>query len=192
MKKLFFFIIALFALTNLFAQTNYNLVSSKTRLKGTSSLRDWQCAVENQTGTATINTAGKFNITALTIKMPVNSIRSINDDGSYFDASMDKNIYKTLNATAYPHIVYTLANISNVKTTGNVTTLMATGTLSIAGKTNKISFPVKATVSGRQITFTGSTKFKMSLFDVKPPTALMGTIKTGDDVTIVINTTYSR
>ncbi len=32
----------------------------------------------------------------------------------------------------------------------------------------------------------------MTDFDVKPPTALMGTIKTGDEITIVLNTTFAK
>jgi hypothetical protein len=33
----------------------------------------------------------------------------------------------------------------------------------------------------------GSKKLKMTEFDMVPPTALMGTIKTGDEVTVTFN-----
>ncbi|MFV0605593.1 MAG: YceI family protein [Niabella sp.] len=174
------------------SQSNYKISSAKNMIKGTSSLHDWQCVVEKQGGDASINTDGTFSINSLNIRMVVKSIRSVKANGSYYETSMDKNTYKALNADKYPEIVYTLSSVSNVKTSGNKATMTATGNLTIAGKTNKISFPVTATINGNTVNFSGATKFNMSLFGIKPPTALMGTIKTGDAVTIVINTTYSK
>ena len=193
MKKLFLFVSAtLFSFLMVSAQSSYKVTSGKNIVKGTSSLHDWRMIGEKQSGTATINTDGTLSITNLNLRLNAKSLKSIKENGSYYDASMDKNAYKALNADKFPEIVYTLTNVSNVKTTGNTTTLNATGNLTVAGKTNKVSFPIKAVVSGNNITFTGSTKFKLTSFGIKPPTALLGTIKTGDDVTIVINTTYTK
>lgn len=193
MKKLILLIsVSLFGFLMATAQSNYKLTSGKNMIKGTSSMHDWQSVVEKQSGAAVINTAGTLDIKSLNVRMATKSIRSVKENGSYYDASMDKNTYKALDADKYPEIVYTLTSTSNVKTSGNTSTFTATGNLTIAGKTNRVTFPVKAVVNGNNITFTGSTKFKMSSFGIKPPTALLGTIKTGDDITIVINTTYTK
>lgn len=192
MKKLFFLALATVLSFTMFAQSNYRVVSGKNMVKGTSSLHDWQCVVEKQSGSAVINTSGTLSIPSLTVTMDASSMKSVKADGKYYDASMDKNMYKALNTAKYPNIVYTLTSISNVKTTGNTSTFNATGNLTVAGKTNRVTFPVKAVVAGNNVTFTGTTKFKMTSFDIKPPTALLGTIKTGDDVTIVFNTTFSK
>lgn len=192
MKKIIFLSVTVFSFLFVSAQSNYKITAAKNMIKGTSSLHDWQCVVEKQDGSATINTAGTLKITALNIRFIVKSIKSVKEDGKYYDESMDKNAYKALSAEAFPEIVYTLVSTSNVKTSGKTTTLTATGNLTIAGKTNKITFPVKAIVNGNNVTFTGATKFKMSLFGIKPPTALLGTIKTGDEITIVMNTTYTK
>mgnify|MGYP003582190501 FL=1 len=192
MKKIIFLSVTVFSFLFVSAQSNYKITAAKNMIKGTSSLHDWKCVVEKQDGSATINTTGTLKITALNIRFIVKSIKSVKEDGKYYDESMDKNAYKALSAEAFPEIVYTLVSTSNVKTSGKTTTLTATGNLTIAGKTNKITFPVKAIVNGNNVTFTGATKFKMSLFGIKPPTALLGTIKTGDEITIVMNTTYTK
>ena len=191
-KSIFLFFATFFSVFLLNAQSTYKVASGKNMIKGTSSLHDWQCIVEDQSGTAVINTNGTLDITSLNVRMAVKSIKSVKENGAYYDASMDKNTYKALNAEKYPDIIYTLISTSNTKTSGNISTLTATGNLTVAGKTNKITFPVKAAVNGNKVIFTGAIKFKMTAFGVKPPTALLGTIKTGDEVTIVINTTFSK
>lgn len=192
MKKLIVLILAVCSFQFMYAQSTYTLVSGKNMVKGTSTLHDWRCVVEKQSGTAVINTNGTFSIQSLNAKLSVKSMKSIKETGAYYDSGMDKNAYKALNADKYPEIVFVLTGVSGLKTAGNVSTFNAVGNLSIAGKTNKVSIPTKAVVSGNNVTFTGSTSFKMTSFGVTPPKALMGTIKTGDDVTIVINSTYQK
>ncbi|GAB3419744.1 YceI family protein [Niabella aquatica] len=195
MKKLQ--LIALFILglgVNLFAQDTYKLVEAKSKnlVTGTSTLHDWRCQAEKQSGTALIKTDGTFEIKSLYARIVAKSLRSIKENGNYYDDGMDKNAYKALKADQYPEIVYTLTSVSNVKTAGNTSTFTATGNLTIAGKTNKVVFPVKAVVAGNTVVFTGAVKFKLTSFDITPPKALMGTIKTGDDVTILLNSTYAK
>ena len=79
-----------------------------------------------------------------------------------------------------------------MKTTGATSTFSATGNLTIAGKTNRVTFPVKAIVNGNAVTFTATVKFKLTAFGITPPKALMGTIKTGDDVAVVLNSTFAK
>ncbi|MGC4233910.1 MAG: YceI family protein [Niabella sp.] len=195
MKKIQLVALFIFGLgINIFAQDTYKLVEAKSKnlVTGTSTLHDWRCIAEKQSGTAVIKTDGAFEIKSLYARIVAKSLKSIKENGSYYDGGMDKNAYKALNADQYPEIVYTLSSISNVKTSGNTSTFTATGSLTIAGKTNKVTFPVKAVVTGNSVVFTGSVKFKLTSFGITPPKALMGTIKTGDDVTVVLNSTYTK
>jgi len=195
MKKIQLIALFIFGLgMNIFAQDTYRLVEAKSKnlVTGTSTLHDWRCKAEKQSGTAVIKTGESFEIKSLDAKIAAKSLRSIKENGNYYDDSMDKNVYKALNADKYPEIVYTLTGISNVKTAGSTSTFTATGTLTIAGKTNKVTFPVKAVVAGDAVVFTASVKFKLTAFGITPPKALMGTIKTGDDVIVVLNSTYSK
>lgn len=195
MKKIQLVALFIFGLgMNIFAQDTYKLVEAKSKnmVTGTSTLHDWRCKAEKQSGTALIKTNGAFEIKSLNARIVTKSLKSIKENGNYYDDAMDKNAYKALNADQYPEIVYTLTGISNVKTSGNTSTFTATGNLTIAGKTNKVTFPVKAVVAGESVVFTASVKFKLTSFGITPPKALMGTIKTGDDVTVVLNSTYSK
>ncbi len=179
---------------NVFAQDSYKLVESKTKnmVTGTSTLHDWRCVAEKQSGTAVIKTGDVFEIKSLTARIVAKSLKSIKENGKYYDDAMDKNAYKALEADKYPEIVYTLTGTSNMKTTGATSTFSATGNLTIAGKTNRVTFPVKAIVNGNAVTFTATVKFKLTAFGITPPKALMGTIKTGDDVAVVLNSTFAK
>jgi polyisoprenoid-binding protein YceI len=50
-----------------------------------------------------------------------------------------------LNVAAYPQITFEVLSTDNVKTTGNVTTLDATGTMTIKGISQKMTVPAKLT-----------------------------------------------
>ncbi|MGN7784308.1 YceI family protein [Niabella sp. 22666] len=179
---------------NLFAQDSYKLVESKTKnmVTGTSTLHDWRCIAEKQSGTAVIKTGDVLEVKSLTARIAAKSLKSIKENGKYYDDAMDKNAYKALEADKHPEIVYTLTGTSNMKTTGAGSTFSATGNLTIAGKTNRVTFPVKAVVNGDNITFTATVKFKLTAFGITPPKALMGTIKTGDDVAVILNSTFAK
>lgn len=194
MKKITLFTALCLLGFNIFAQDTYKLVENKSKnmVTGTSTLHDWRCIVEKQSGTAVLKTDGGFEIKSLNARITSKSLKSIKENGKYYDASMDKNTYKALNADKYPEIIYVLTGISNLKAAANAATFTATGNLTIAGKTNKVSFPVKASIGDNAVTFAGSVKFKLTSFGIEPPKALMGTIKTGDDVTVNLNATYAK
>lgn len=190
-------LVALFILSlsmNTFAQDNYKLVENKTKnmVTGTSTLHDWRCIAEKQSGTAVIKTGESFEVKSLTARIAAKSLKSIKENGKYYDDAMDKNAYKALEADKYPEIIYTLTGVSNMKTAGAISTFSAVGNLTIAGKTNKVTFPVKAIVNGNTVTFTATVKFKLTAFGITPPKALMGTVKTGDDVAVVLNSTFAK
>jgi polyisoprenoid-binding protein YceI len=64
--------------------------------------------------------------------------------------------------------------------------------LSIAGVAKEVKFKTKYDVDGNQITFKGSYTFKMTDFNIDPPTAVMGTIKTGDEVTVRLEIVFTK
>ena len=53
-----------------------------------------------------------------------------------------------------------------------------------------MNMTVKAMVTQGKVQFTGSYTLKMTDFSVKPPTAMFGTIKTGDEITVKFNVDY--
>jgi polyisoprenoid-binding protein YceI len=62
----------------------------------------------------------------------------------------------------------------------------ATGFLSLAGQTKEIKVPFHGNLleNGKMIV-EGKVDLKMSEFKIEPPTAMLGTLKTGDEISIV-------
>lgn len=187
-------ILPFFALNGNAQTAKLNLKESSILVKGTSSLHDWRCKTEQISGdiSYTANALTLKDITAVDLQLVVKSMKSIKENGAYYEAGMDKNMYKALNAEKFSKITFTLVDISNVKASAGKADFVAKGNLTIAGNQKPISFPVNATLTANGITFKGSTTFKMTSFGVTPPKALLGTIKTGDEITIVFNTSFKN
>lgn len=187
-------ILPFFALNGKAQTAKLSLKESTILVKGTSSLHDWRCKTEQISGdiTYTANALTLKDITAVDLQLIVKSMKSIKENGDYYEAGMDKNMYKALNADKFPKITFTLVDISNVKATAGKADFIAKGNLTIAGSQKPISFPASAILTANGITVKGSTTFKMTSFGVTPPKALLGTIKTGDEITIVFNTSFKN
>lgn len=151
---------------------NNNL--SNVYIDGTSSLHDWTETVEAIRGTLKADVTGnkleKLRVLQLTI--PVKSIKS-------GKSGMDKNTYVALKEDKFPEIKYVLKTF---KIDGESVRL--TGDMTVAGVTKSITTVAQSKVQDGKIELTGEFPIKMTTFGVDPPTAVMGTIKTGDDLII--------
>ena len=163
----------------LFGQS-YKIDSEKSTMSvfGTSSLHDWESTVKKikGNGSITVENSEITNIKNLVIIIPVKSIKS-------GKGKMDSNTYNALKEKEYHNIEYSLSSIIK-KSSGS---LSSKGKLTIGGETKTIDMDVKYKISSTSITFSGEINFKMSNYNIEPPTAMMGTIKTGDEVTISYN-----
>ncbi|MCB0505933.1 MAG: YceI family protein [Cyclobacteriaceae bacterium] len=159
--------------------------SSSLLVEGTSTLHDWEEKAEKLGGTAQIVMEGNklVEIKQLTFKVDVESLKSEH-------SGMDSNTYKALDSKTYPEITYELTKINSTKPGKNGIVLSTTGKLTIKGVSKTITMDVD--VMEGSVVFAGETTFKMSEYGVEPPTALMGTIKTGDEVTIKFKVKYVK
>uniref|UniRef100_UPI002F93A979 YceI family protein n=1 Tax=Kaistella sp. TaxID=2782235 RepID=UPI002F93A979 len=55
--------------------------------------------------------------------------------------------------------------------------------------TKTVSFPVTVLKSGNSYTITGTETIKMTDYGVTPPSFMMNTVKTGDEIKITVNVT---
>ena len=112
------------------------------------------------------------------------------------EGGMDKKIYGAMKVKKYPDITYSLENakVTSERDSSGVSLLQlqTTGKLTIHGVTNEVSIPVKAAVSGNKIVFSGAKDMKMSDFKVSPPTALFGTIKADDAITVLFHLVVTK
>jgi len=163
------------------AQTNYQSNNGQITVKGTSTLHDWDMkSSRGQTkATFALNGDQVSSITALSFTIAVESLKSDKN-------GLDKNAYKALNTDKHKQISFTMTSGTITPAAGNKFKVTATGNLNISGNSKRVTLTGDGQYNpaDKSITVTGSTSFKMSEFQVKPPVLMMGTIKTGDDITI--------
>ena len=166
------------------AQAQYKLDngSSKMFIDGTSSIHDWTETVESMSGNlnAIIEGTKISKVTGVNATIPVKSIKS-------GKSGMDDNTYKALKEKTYPNISYKLKSYA---VEGDV--LHLTGALTIAGVTNVMKFTSTYKIEGDKLVFTATHTFKMTDFKIDPPTAMMGTIKTGDEIVIRMELVFTK
>jgi polyisoprenoid-binding protein YceI len=165
------------------AQKTYTL-DAKTNFSvlGTSTLHDWEMKSPSRTGTAnlTITDSKLAGINSIDITLPAESIKSDKK-------SMDKVAYETLKTDKFKNIKYVLKSADKV----NETTWNLTGTYTIAGVSKVLKTQVKASITNGVVNLQGSNKITFTEFGMKSPTALLGTIKTGEELTIKFNLNFN-
>jgi polyisoprenoid-binding protein YceI len=159
---------------------------SRLWIEGTSNLHGWSCKAEkldaqidlDAAAAAAPSTAAPKALKRVQVKVPVRSLKCGH-------GAMDDNLYKALNADAAPDISYILATFEPTGETKDAYTLHTTGSLTIAGKENKIGMDVEATrLADGTVKAKGVVPVKMTDYGIKPPTAIFGRLKTGDEVKV--------
>lgn len=165
------------------AQKNYVLDSKSTfSVSGTSTLHDWEMKSSAGTGTANLAIVNSklTDIESISINLLAESIKSEKK-------SMDKVAYETLKTDKQKNIKYVLKSAEKI----NETTWELTGTYTIAGVSKTLKTTVKTTITKDGINMQGINKITFSDFGMKSPTALLGTIKTGQDLTLKFNLNFN-
>lgn len=165
------------------AQKSYALDSKSTfSVSGTSTLHDWEMKSSSGTGTANLTIANSklSDIESLSVILLSESIKSEKK-------SMDKVAYETLKTEKQKTIKYVLKSAEKV----NETTWTLTGTYTIAGVSKEYKTTVKTTVTKEGLNIQGSNKITFTDFGMKSPTAMLGTIKTGQDLTLKFNLNFN-
>ncbi|CAM2795025.1 Polyisoprenoid-binding protein YceI [Flavobacterium succinicans] len=164
------------------AQKNY-ILDTKTSFSvfGTSTLHDWEMTSASKNGNAnlTVTDSKVVDINSINIDLAVETIKS-------GKSGMDKIAYETLNIKKFKTIKYVLKSASKV----NETTWNLTGTYTIAGVSKDLKTQIKVAVVNGVVNIQGANKITFDEFGMKAPTALLGTIKTGKDLTIKFNLNY--
>jgi polyisoprenoid-binding protein YceI len=176
-RKLVLFAIIAFTMgfSSVKAEDTYNIVPAMSSMKilGTSSLHDWHMNAETIISNAKV--ANNTEIQSSVFRVPTNTIKS--SEGSM----MDKIAYKSLKIKDYPEIAFNILSdkINITNKTGFEGTI--TGNLMIAGITKLISIPVTVTyLVNNMVKIAGNVPLTMTEFGIKPPTAMLGMIKSGD------------
>ena len=163
------------------------LAESKLAVNGTSNVHDWTIEAKAMSGKASVTLdAGDLKaIKSLDFSVEVEQLKS-------GKSGMDKNTFKALKSTSHKNISFKLVKVVKITTiSDNNYTVETQGDLTIAGVTKRINQSFTTKLIGKKMVFTGKQKIDMTVYGVEPPKALMGTIKTGKDVTVDFKVTYN-
>lgn len=176
--------------TKLVAQTVYQSQNFDIKLNGTSNVHDWEMKADKGTSKVSfaVDTRGKItSISKLSFTLPAKNLKSGH-------TGMDNNTYKALNTDANPSISFTGTTSTVTSTGANSYQVTSSGKMTIAGTTRQIELVAIGNYnpSDKSFTVVGVKKMKMTDYNVKPPKALMGTIRAGDDISISYNVKFKR
>ena len=152
---------------------------SSITVEGTSNVHAWHLTTATFVSSIEIATpaAPTSEVRAVTLSIPVTSLKS-------GKGGLDKNTYKALNAEKYPEIRFRLTSYKTEPSATGATAIVR-GLLTVNGVEKEVSLTTAMSGDSRTgLKATGTTSFLMTDFGVKPVTALMGAIRTGNEVTI--------
>lgn len=178
-----FILVALLTGVSASAQKAYTLKSHAISVNGTSTIHDWTSEVTKAdwSGELTVDGGKVKGVKSASITFPVESIKS--EKGG----TMDKKTYEAFQSDKNPNITFKLtsATVVGAKVTAN-------GSLSMNGNTKPVVLSLEATVEANgDVSVVGSYKLNMKDYKMEPPKAVMGTIKVGPEVTVLMELTLS-
>lgn len=149
------------------------------QVEGTSNVHDWDLKAEKFTIQAEIDkNENQPEIKAFFLDLTAESLKS-------GKSGMDRNTYKALMTDKHKNITFRYSKTTNTKVlSGSKYEVTAQGALKIAGVTKTITITPQIEQKGNTYVLTGEHTLKMSDFGITPPTALLGSVKAGDEVTI--------
>lgn len=183
------FLVMVFSANTMVGQTfNVNSGASSLKVEGTSNIHDWELSAKELQGSIKVQMEdGQLvKLDQLQFAVVAESLKS-------GKGGMDKNTYKALDTDKHRRITYELSSVKNLDCTSKTSCKVITnGVLTIAGTQKNVELIFDVKVAGDKITLSGDKKIKMTDFKVDPPTAMFGTITTGDEVNIKFQTVFTK
>lgn len=166
---------------SVFAQQVYQVKTHSIVVKGTSNLHDWTANAEKANGDfKVVVDDGKITeVNAVDFKVDAKSLKGSKGN------IMDKKIENALDADKNPYISFksTGGTVSEKSGTYKIT---ANGTLTIAGFSQKVTIDALGKVlPNGDIEFSGTKKLRMTDYKIDPPTAMLGTLTTGNEIILL-------
>jgi len=99
-------------------------------------------------------------------------------------SALDKNLLKALKAEQNPEITFHLTQAKVGNASGDSISVSADGVLRVAGRERPITVAGRLVRSEAGVWLNGSHGLRMTEYDVKPPTMMLGTLKVHDSVSV--------
>lgn len=164
------------------AQRNYTVGKSTFEVAGTSNVHDWVMKSTEGSGIAnlTVIDSKLVDINNLTVTILAETLKSSK-------TSMDDVAYGTLDTKTHKNIKYVLKSANRL----NETTWSMTGTYTIAGVSKDYKSLVNVSANNGLFILKGSNQITFADFGMSPPTAALGVVRAGKELTIIFNITLN-
>ena len=145
-------------------------------VSGTSTVRGWTCsakgvvAVKPGKGEAVPGFAN--GVESATVTVPLKAFTCPNDE-------MREHLLQAMKADKFPEIVYRLEKYS-----ASPAGTQASGSMTITGVTQPVSFPVTLKPSPQGVEVEGNTRLEFKTFNLDPPVVMLGMLKVGQQIRI--------
>lgn len=159
---------------------SYEVKSHSIIVAGTSNLHDWTANAQKVNGNIKlqVNNGKIAALQGVELRVDAKSLKG--SKGSI----MDSKIEDALNAKKNPYITFKSTSGTITEKAGSYKVL-ANGVLTIAGVSQNVTVEaIGKILPNGDIEFTGTKKLKMTDYKVDPPTAMLGTLTTGDDINL--------
>lgn len=153
-------------------------------IEGTSNQSDWSVTADSLKGwmELSIDTDGVPSIHGVELSVTVEEMSGGRGP------IMDRLMLRSLKATEHKEIIYEFLGADPTQVYAAAPdsfSVVTRGILTIAGETREIEMVVGVRQSGTgALVFGGSHAMKMSEFEMEPPTAMFGALRTKDDIVI--------
>ena len=155
---------------------------------GTSTLHDWSVRAAGLDGSLDLPAgflAGEPSAAPIaTFTVPARALKSEHD-------RMNKLMWEALAADRHPNLTFALESARLQGAGGPSAKVEVKGSLTVAGVAKPVTLLMDVRRDGDRVVASGELPLKMSDFGIKPPTAMMGTVRTGDAVRVKIETTLA-
>lgn len=164
-------------------QSNNYILSCKVssvEILGSSNLHNWTMTATDIEGSLAITFEEEklIHIRSMQINIIAESLKSNKRE-------MDKNTYKALQTNKFNSITYQHQSVISLNEVAKDNYHVdALGSLKVAGEEKVINLKFILITDADKIILKGEHKLDMTDFGIKPPTALFGTIKAGNEVVI--------
>ncbi|MDD4107627.1 MAG: YceI family protein [Prolixibacteraceae bacterium] len=175
-------LLVIISVLNTSAQSLFRLSSENSSLliTGTSTIHDWEMEAGSFTGNVMVQiTPDNTELKQIEFTCPVIQITSGN-------RIMDNKTRAALNEKEHPVITFRSDNIYLIDNGSKEIEIK--GNITIAGKTKEIVFKSAVDIYGdSSITAGGIVSVNMKEYDIDPPVAMLGALKTGEEVKVKYN-----
>ncbi|HSV76596.1 MAG TPA: YceI family protein [Bacteroidales bacterium] len=182
-KKLLSVIFLLVLIQGATANTpvTYSSNGHEISILGNSNVQRWSAVVPrvNANADIVVNNGRIEAISRLQVEIDATAITG--SEGNI----MTNKIQETLSTRQNPRIIFRMNRVNGITHNGSEFNVNATGNLIIAGVTR----PVEITAQGRvlpngDIQISGVEELKMTSWQLEPPRAMLGALRTSDDFTV--------